>query len=86
MVYVNLNLRSIDGEVSTLLVPVTVEGLPENFDTCFSEEIVPQGGAFDVVYRIGSLKRNKFLIPEVVNSYKVSCQRLLRFNASLTNG
>ena len=48
---------------------------------CYSEPIILQGSAFDVVYVIGTLKQNKLHFQAPYNSLHVSCQPLMVITA-----
>ncbi len=53
------------------------------FCDCYSEAIVPQGTAFDAVYRTGSLMMHKLHFQAPVTSLEVNCGSLLKLTGFL---
>ena len=67
------------------LIVVDALTSPIGVTNCYFEDVVPQGGAFDVLYKTGTLKQNKLHFQVPTNSLNANCQQLLTREANLTD-
>jgi len=68
------------------LTAVSVVSTAPGFCNCYTEAIVPQGGAFDAVYRTGSLLQHKLHFQAPLNSLEANCGSILKLAGYLNTG